>query len=166
MHSKQKGSIGVAAIALDIMSLGHSVFIEFGDLSKTDLIVLINDKTPIKVQVKSCTSHKGAVLLYRKSDGPGYHYLYDDGMVDVFALYCLDTKDIIYVTSDELVKGFTNVMTFRLTSTKNHQTKGIRFASDYRSFERILRGHTWDTLSHQCEGKDMVQTATEMASES
>jgi hypothetical protein len=143
MHSKQKGAIGVAVIASDILRQGHNVFTEMGDLSKSDIIVLVNDIIPIKLQVKSMTSKNGAVILYRRSCGPNYYYKYNSSMVDAFAIYVLDTGDIGYLLESELHNGS---QTFRITPAKNNQKALLKNISDYREFSRILRGHTRDTL--------------------
>lgn len=53
LHSKAKGALGEIAVAKDLLAQGYQVFVELGDNSKVDLIVLGSDFLPIKVQVKS-----------------------------------------------------------------------------------------------------------------
>jgi hypothetical protein len=155
IHSKVKGSIGETAIALDLMKQGCYVFKEVGDNSRVDIIAL-QDKKPIKIQVKSLTSVDGKVLLKNTKSGPnGMYYKYDSTDVDVFAVYVLDTEDIFYVSSAELCK-MKRQMTFRLNPTKNGQKVDIHMIESYRSFKGASETKRRASLVED----DIVQTTT------
>lgn len=157
-HTKQLGDIGQLAVALEMKKRKHSVFTEMGDLSKTDLVVLVNDRLPIRIQVKTATVNKnGSIVLSRKKDGPNYRFKYETEMVDLFALHCLDTGETAFVTSQELCNHSAG-MTFRIKPSKNGQLKGCRFLEDY-SFERALRDYTQSTQTDKAVGEEIVQTS-------
>ena len=136
MHAKQKGTCGELAVALDLTSRGYSVFTELGDLSRTDLIVL-KDKKPIKIQVKSQHMDKRGKTLSVKTtkDGPNYSYKYQLDDVDVFAIYSLDTKEIVYINAQELLKC-TSAMAFRYADGTYQKDSRARYIKDYSSFEK------------------------------
>lgn len=138
MHSKQKGSCGELAVALDLTSKGYSVFTELGDLSRTDLIVLVNNK-PIKIQVKArYMDERSKTLAVRTTkDGPNYSYKYELSDVDIFAIYSLNTKEILYITAQEMLKC-KSAITFRYAEGTYQKDKRARYIKDYLSFEKTL----------------------------
>ena len=138
MHSKQKGTSGELAVALDLTSKGYSVFTELGDLSKTDLIVLVND-TPIKIQVKArhTDARSKTLQVMTKKDGPNYSYKYSTKDVDIFAIYALDTKEILYVAASELLK-FSSSVSFRYEDTSYQKDSRAHYIKDYLSFEDAM----------------------------
>ena len=71
VHRKDFGTIGELTVARHLLGQGYSVFSEYGDNSKVDLIALV-DNVPIKIQVKSCNSSKGKVSLFLKKNAKGY----------------------------------------------------------------------------------------------
>lgn len=144
LHTKQKGSIGELAIAKYLMTKGYSVFTELGDLSRTDLIALINGSC-IKIQVKALMSKNGMVVLSSRKSGPNYSFSYEEKDIDIFAVYVLDKDMIFFISSKELLTNKT-CMSFRIDLPKNNQQENIRFLSDYTCFEKALRDYTGDVL--------------------
>jgi hypothetical protein len=138
MHSKNKGSIGELAIALDLSKKGYSVFKEFGDLSKVDLIILINN-VPIKIQVKALKTKNGSIVIKNKKAGPNYRFKYSENEVDIFAVYILDTQDIIYISAKQLI-AMHDSLSIRVAPSKNHQKKKINFIDDYKDLKEALKG--------------------------
>ncbi len=120
-HSKHKGTLGEVAVTKHLLQNGYSVFTEVGDLSRTDLIVLI-DKIPIKLQVKSCNAKDGAVEVVSKKSGPGYKYRYQIEDVDVFAIYVLNHDLVFYVSAKEHLKNSTGSK-FRINRPLNSQKR-------------------------------------------
>lgn len=157
-HSKHKGTPGEVAVTKHLLQEGHSVFSEIGDLSRTDLIVLV-DRVPIKVQVKSCMAKNGVVDVPSKKNGPGYDYRYRLEDVDVFAVYVLDHDLVFYISAKEHLRNSTGSK-FRVSEPLNFQKKKVRFASDYVNFKDALRDYTPGTLTGKAEGYDIVQTTT------
>ncbi len=157
-HSKHKGTLGEIAVTKHLLQQGYSVFTEVGDLSRTDLIVLV-DSVPIKVQVKSCMAKDGAVEVPSKKSGPGYAYRYKLEDVDVFAVYVPNHDLVFYVSAREHLVNATSSK-FRVNRPLNFQKKKVRFASDYVNFKDVLRDYTPRTLTGYAEGYDIVQTTT------
>ena len=136
MHSKQKGILGELKIAAHLAKLEIPVFSELGDLSRVDLIALINNK-PIKIQVKACTSEDNKVHVYSRKSGPNYKFNYSLKDVDIFAVYVLDKDICFFVKSSEIVANKANV-SFRLEATKNNQVRGVRYIEDYRDIFKAI----------------------------
>lgn len=129
MHSKQKGNIGEARIAADLMENGFSVFSEMGDLSRIDLIAE-KDTRLFRIQVKAITENAGKVVLSNRKSGPGYKFKYSETDVDIFAVYVLGTDKIAYVSGKELCEMDAGI-TLRLEPAKNGQTKGVNLFSEF-----------------------------------
>ena len=158
MHSKQKGSLGELAVAKELTRKGYYVFKELGDNCKCDLILVNTDYVLTKVQVKCRTSDNGTVCVKSSKSGPNYRFDYEEKHADIYAVYIEDKDQIFYINSKELLKQ--RQITFRIEPTKNNQSNGVRYIGDYLNLERVLRGHTLDTLTDNAEGDDMVQTTT------
>lgn len=168
LHSKAKGALGEMAVAKDLLAQGYQVFVELGDNSKVDLIVLGNDFIPVKIQVKSLFSRNGTVVVNATKSGPGYQFRYQRHHVDVFAIYVIDKDLVAYVQADRLLQQRKS-LTLRVDPSMNNQLRGISWLADYSEFQRALRGHTQRTQTADAAGEEMVQTATEqgaLASES
>ena len=137
MHRKVKGNIGQSAIVNDLLKKEYTIFLEFGDLSRIDLIAEKNGKLT-KIQIKSITANKeGAISLKPIKSGPNYKFKYSEGDVDIFAAYCLDTEEIGYINSTELLK-YKNSMSLRIRKPKNNQKTKIRYLSEYRDIEKAI----------------------------
>lgn len=136
MHSKMKGNIGEIAVAKTLSLLGYAVFKELGDLSKVDLITLVNNR-PIKIQVKSSKLTNGAAHLSRRKCGPGYKFKYQKDQVDIFALYIPEKDIVIFVDQFELL-AFEAEMVIRIEKSKNNQIKHTRTIDKYIDFNYIL----------------------------
>lgn len=139
MHSKRKGNIGQTAVALAFTRLGYSVFLEFGDISKIDLIAEKDNKI-IRVQVKAITAKKNILTLNFRKSGPNYQFFYKKEMVDYFAVVDLDTLKVYLVNSDVLD---INKIAFslRLKNPENYRVSNSHNAEDYL-IEKILDKET------------------------
>lgn len=135
MHTKIKGGIGVLKVAGFFLEREIPCFSEiFCDISETDLIVECKGILK-KIQVRCVTSDKGETAsLSLTSTTPGTRKtackIRRISNVDIFALFIIDLDRILFIDAIE-VSGAKSYVTFRLLPTKNHQTKGIRFAADY-----------------------------------
>jgi hypothetical protein len=135
MHAKQKGNIGELAIATDLAKQDMAVFTELGDLSKVDLIALI-DNVPITIQVKARKLVNGAVQIKSSKSGPDYSYKYKEEDVDIFAIYVLDTEDIGYVSCKEIIsRGQTS---FRIEKPLNKQIDKVRYLNEYKDIRKLF----------------------------
>jgi len=158
LHSKQLGSIGEMMVAADLMSCGYAVFFELGDLSKTDLIAIIDNK-PIRIQVKTSTLKMGRAALDLKKSGPNYKFKYTTEDVDIFALY-IPNHGVGYFSS-EFCNTHSVGLTIRISRPLNKQSKNCRLLKDYSDIKKALRGHTPTTLTDNAEGDEMVQTTSQ-----
>jgi hypothetical protein len=137
MHSKTKGSIGHSAIVCDLLKQNFNIFIEFGDLSKIDIIAEKNFKL-YKIQVKALNPMKsGSLWLKPYKSGPNYFFRYNKNDVDIFAIYSLQTNEIGYVNSDDLLKTKSG-MSFRIRLPKNNQKIKVKYLSDYRNIKELI----------------------------
>lgn len=159
MHRKDLGTIGELTVARHLLEQGYSVFTEQGDNSKVDLIALI-DNVPIKIQVKTCFSSNGKVLLYLKKNAKGYDYQYTTDDCDVFALYVKDLDNIGYISSKEALT-YNSMVSFRTDDTQTqHNQYSVRKFIDYVDIRKALRDYTPLTLTSNIEGEEIVQTTT------
>lgn len=137
MHSKQKGVIGVWAVGLDLVKKGYPVFVELSDLSKTDLIVLVDNK-PIKIQVKCCSVQNEVVNISTKKWGPGYNYNYTKDDFDIFAIYVTDLDLCCYI-SNAVLDSHRSCFSLRTSNAVNNQVNNTHPISDYTDFLRAIK---------------------------
>lgn len=151
MHSKMKGALGEAVVAADLIRQEYQVFSEMGDLSKIDLIAVDKGYNLHKIQVKSYTSVNGKVEVFATKSGPNYQFRYEQHQVDVFAVYVLDKKLVLYIAAAELMQQ-NKSLTIRLEKTKSGQVKGTNSFEKYLDIERALRDYTQDAPPDNAEG--------------
>lgn len=136
IHKKDMGKMGEAMVVQQALERGLSVFVEFGDNSKIDLIVEDNSKKLHRVQVKVVTRAEktpDVSVLYLYKSGPNYRVKYSTEDVDWFALIDEETKKIAWIPSS-ICEGSSSTVNFRHTPTKTGQTKGVRMFDDYAIF--------------------------------
>lgn len=130
MHPKTQGILGEVAVAKNLIYQGYPVFTEIGDLSRVDLIVLVN-RISIRLQVKTYanSSNGTAFLTMRKHTlDPRYDYVYEEGDVDIFSLYIVDRDLIVYIASSEATSN-RNSVKFGIGDRKSK-----RVVEDYADF--------------------------------
>lgn len=137
MHSKQKGIIGELAVSKHLAKLDLPVFKEFGDLSKVDLITIVNNKA-IKLQVKALKLNSdGAIHIKASKSGPNYRFVYAKEQVDIFCVYEPETDTCLFIAANELLEQ--SQMSIRFNKTKNNQRKNTRYFTAYTDFFVALR---------------------------
>jgi len=136
MHSKTKGNIAEAAVALALSKMGCNVFRELGDLSKIDLIAEFNRKI-VTFQVKGVTPKNGVVVLNLIKSGHNYISAYEMGQFDFFAVCNLTTMEIAWVPSKILLSN-KFVMFLRCEKTKNKQITKTHMFSDFNDLLSYL----------------------------
>ncbi len=129
MHSKNKGNIGELACATELSKLGYSVFKEFGDLSKIDLIAEKDGKL-LRIQCKSAFPKEGTIGLNLRKCGPNYVVKYDLSKLDYFSLYDLENNKLYLIPVTKL-KDSQNSFTIRFGDRKNKQHYECNFAEDF-----------------------------------
>ena len=164
MHSKRLGNLGELKVASFLVGLGYSVFLELGDISKIDLVLEYHQRL-LGIQVIAISKKNGAYPLKSTKSGPGYRFRYTREDCDIFAVYCIEDDVIAWIRSSEITGDRAN-FSFRSDPPENNQKIGINLLQDYTDITRVLRDYEQNTSPVISEGDDIVQTTTEMASES
>lgn len=116
------GDRAVARFLTELLKIHRTVLMPFGEGHRYDLVA--DDKGSfIRIQVKSGRLHKGVVEFRTCSAGRDYR-----GEVDFFGVYCPDNDKCYLVPCSHVGR---TVAHLRVIKTRNGQSKGIRFASDY-----------------------------------
>ena len=118
--------------------MGYPVFVEFGDLSRIDMLVEVKPSRTVRLQIKCLRSRAGAVVVDGQKTGPSYRFRYRVQDVDLFVVYVYDRDVLLYIPSS-VICGERRRTTFRLDPARNGQEDGVRAASDYRDFDAVLR---------------------------
>jgi len=86
-----------------------------------------------KVQVKTGKINEGCIeakLDRGRVNGQGFRREeYEEGDFDEYMIYFSENSEVYKVSFDEAPK---TQITFRLEPTKNNQSKGVRWAEDYK----------------------------------
>ena len=160
-NPNKKGTLGEIAVCKELLQLGYEVFIEIGNHSKVDLIVLDEKFKTYKIQVKTVKSKNEIVEVYSTKSclNPKYNSTYTIEQVDIFAVYVIDKDFVFYIASKEILTN-SKSSKFRLSESKNGQTINIRYTKDYLNFEKALRDYTPHAQTDNAVGDEIVQTTT------
>jgi hypothetical protein len=160
-NPNKKGTLGEIAVCKELIQLGYEVFVEFGNHSKIDLIVLDENYNPCKVQIKTTESRNDVIEVYSVKNclNPKYNSTYTTQQVDIFAIYICDKDLVFYVTAKEILTN-SKVSKFRLSVSKNGQKNYVRYVKDYLDFKKALRDCTPHTQTGHAVGDETVQTTT------
>jgi len=138
-HTKNKGDLGVLHAKVDLAEKGYRLLLPLSEHEPFDLVAY-KDGTFLRVQVRYRTMVNGFICVEFKSnwaDRRGNHRLkVDKNAVDVFCVYCPDTRTCYYVDPRE--GGQT--MSLRIAAPRNGQKKGVRLAKDFREIPKSVRG--------------------------
>lgn len=126
----QIGDISEAMVRARFIEKGYVVLVPLNSGLRYDIAV---EKDGIfkRVQIKTGRLLDNDVILFNTSSlDPSTRNSQVDyyGDIDWFAIYCPQTKKTYLLNVDEAPP---NNCRFRVTPTKNNQTKGIRWAKDY-----------------------------------
>lgn len=138
MHSKQYGNLGEISVAKDLISKGYYVFTELGDICKADLIILNEDYTPLKIQVKCLSIKNGKISFSSVKSGPNYSYTYETKHADIYAIYVHEKDIILYLSSEQAL--LQREITIRIEPSKNNQNLNVNWYENYLDFEKALIG--------------------------
>ena len=140
MKNLNKGRIGELVVAQELMAYDLPVFLEFGGVSRIDLVTIYKDK-PLTIQVKTTHSKDGIALLNLRKHGrwAEYNYIYNKEDFDLFALYVVDKAVVLYISSEEALNNNVAGITFRFDPAKNGQKAFINYASDYIGVDKLGR---------------------------
>ncbi len=133
MHKKDMGKMGEALVISQLLSSGCSVFTEFGDNSKVDLIVLDSQHKTHRIQVKTVGREAGTPnvsKLYLYKSGPNYSFNYTADMFDWFAVVDLESLQTAWVPSS-ILEEMTSQLSLRHDECLSGQRAKIRYFRDY-----------------------------------
>lgn len=140
-HTKDKGDTGVGRVIADLIASGVQVALPLSEHMPFDLIAIDPEDWEVRrvsVKFRSLESSGRLEVRFRSSwaDRNGtQHRHHDKTEYDVTAIHCPDTGECYYVLNEEAAD---QTFTLRVTPPKNGQTKGVRFASEYRDPRRIF----------------------------
>ena len=135
MNTKDIGIIAESAVLHELVSLGFTVSLPYGDNAPYDLVV----DTPSglrKVQVKVAHLSDGvitATTTFRTGASRRGYGTYA-GLVDYIAVYCYENHKCYAIRADECGSS----LTLRTIAPANNQSAKVRYASDY-TLERIIK---------------------------
>ncbi len=138
LETKIKGNVTEMECMLAFMKLGYQISIPFGEDSRYDFVVDVNDKL-YKIQCKTCSEviENEQILAIkfktvRQSGSKATNWTrtkYGENEIDYFAT---SYQGICYLVP---VKECSIEKTLRIVPPKNGQTKGINFLKDYELSE-------------------------------
>ena len=128
--TKEKGDIGVCAVALDLTKKDYKVFNTISEHLPFDVVAYKNKKF-YRIQVKYREMKNGKVEVQFRSiysNSKGTHISFSDKEeIDFYAIYCPDTEKCYYVNCS----NFNKSVALRIEKPKNNKSEGINFADDF-----------------------------------
>lgn len=138
MNTNEKGNRGLANVILDVINKEYFVFLPFTDTTHVDLIIADKKMKLYRVQVKySGVNKKGVITASVSNVVDRKRVLVDLSHVDLWAIFCPDTKEVYYVSTKEL-QGKTSAMLLRVNPSKN-KSLNTHHAKDYLNIENALK---------------------------
>ena len=129
MNTKAVGDISQAFVTAALLRSGKIILIPFGDNQRYDLVSDGPDgfkKIQVKtgrlingaIRFRSCSSyaHRGRARKSYKGDA------------DLFGVYCPDNDKCYIIPVDDVGDS---MVSMRISSTRNNQSKKVRLASEY-----------------------------------
>ena len=143
MNVNEKGAIGLIEVIRDLVKKGFECFTPIHDYSGVDLIVIDDNKNPIRLQVK-----------YRRPEmrngtstnivGLGFHSMVngkkipiDISFIDGWAVYCPDIDKIVYINKKDIDLSLRGI-SFRLVEGKGTVNKDKSVRKLYTEFDDIV----------------------------
>ncbi len=130
--TKLKGNIAETKILADLISLGYTVSIPYGEDVRYDLVVDVDNKF-LRIQCKYTTSNLEFVYIKARSTNNWKTIVYNNSVIDVIATYDSSTDKIYYVPISEFKENQSSIQ-LRLTPSKNNQKLRTRKACDFLQF--------------------------------
>lgn len=153
MNSKDKGDITESKALYEFIKRGISVYRPFGDNTRCDMIIDVNNNL-YRIQCKTSNEeHNGSITCYtRSSKNHTTNKRLDTyvGEVDYFVFYNQLRDKLAMVPMD--VIGTKTSISLRLEPPKNNQ-ENVRYFDDY-SIDNIL---CVETLHEEPKSEDMVK---------
>lgn len=128
MNTKDAGIIAESAVLHELVKLGFTVSIPYGDNAPYDFIVETNDGLK-KVQVKTAHLNDGAITAtttFRVGSKRRGYGIYS-GIVDYIAVHCVENNTCYAIRAATCGSQ----LTLRTRTPANNQSTGIKYAADY-----------------------------------
>ena len=129
-HPVETGQRTEAVVLGELVRRGYRVLTPFGTNHRYDLVIDLGDRF-LRAQCKTGRLRNGTILFQARSIRSNTRRAYwrsYEGQIDLFFVYCPETKRIYAVPVEETT---TSVGALRVAPTANGQAKGIRWARDY-----------------------------------
>ena len=131
-HTKDKGDLGVLKAQLDLFEQGFTVLLPMTEHSPFDLVAYKAGEFK-RIQVKyRAVDRSGKIEIKFStcwSDRNGTHTVpIDKTEIDLYCVYCPDSDECYYLEPE----SFGSNVSLRVRAPKNGQSKGVRYAADYR----------------------------------
>ena len=142
-NTKSVGNFGEVKTISKFVELGIPIYTSFGDNERCDIIAEFNGKLN-KIQCKTSLNlldegcFKVSVTSKNRENGKDIKHVYSLDEVDYFAIYNIESDSLLLFPNTGQIK---DSLTIRIKPSKNNQTKGINFVSDY-TFEKITNSST------------------------
>ena len=134
MNTNKKGDIGLANVIADVTNKGYFLFLPFSDTTSVDLVIADKFMKLNRVQVKYLSIDKTGVLNIPACNVVnGKKIPVDLTQIDVWAIYCPDTKEIYYISTKEIIgkKSFA----LRISQSKYKDSVNMHFGQNYLCIE-------------------------------
>jgi PD-(D/E)XK endonuclease len=129
-HPVDVGLRTEAAILGELVRRGYQVLLPFGTNQRYDLVVDMDGEF-VRAQCKTGRVRNGVIRFPARSVRTNTRRTYFrgySGEVEVFLIYCPDTRQIYAVPVGEAADGYASL---RVDPTRNGQEAGVRWARDY-----------------------------------
>jgi PD-(D/E)XK endonuclease len=135
LNRKAKGDLAELKVAADLRARGYRIAIPYGEDWDFDLILCREDGKFERVQVKYVRSDGCIVAVRPRSSSITNGKVratkyYTAATIDWLAMWDATLDRCFYVPATELGAGM-NLMTLRLSPSRNNQVRGIRPAERY-----------------------------------
>ena len=129
LSKKKKGDVAELAVAAHCVKNGYRILFPYGEDVRYDFV--IESKGLFKrVQVKYVTPKSGALEVSCRSSNNWATHAYSVDEIDILGVYDSISEMVYFI--DVKIIGKRSIK-LRLLASKNSQTKGIRYAEDYRT---------------------------------
>jgi PD-(D/E)XK endonuclease len=132
-HPKDIGDTSTLAIMLALQTQGCSVYVPFGENTRTDLIVDYGVRLS-RIQCKTGWLRNGSVIFnacssYAHHPNPKIPKRDYEGEVDEFAIFCPELGAVYVLPLEDIQAKRRGSL--RVEPPKNNQAKGVRLAAAY-----------------------------------
>jgi len=141
LTTNQKGAIAEAAITKAAVELGVEVYRPAIEGGRYDLIFAHGQRL-VRVQCKWAPIYREVVVVRRFSSRRArsgvVRRFYEAGELAAFAAYCAELDQCYFI--QQTVVGRSAAIHLRIRPSRNNQSHGVRWASDFEFVARLADG--------------------------